>query len=83
MSPHSTVLRTLAFGDVERTVWGAAWIPDPDGAALTTLGDGGERTAVSSLRLSAARTPASGASTATAPRLIVSPAGDPVDGPGT
>ena len=33
MSPPPTVLRTLAFGDVERTVWGAAWIPDPDGPA--------------------------------------------------
>jgi hypothetical protein len=44
-------LRTLAFGDLERPVWGAAWIadadgdaawtPDADGAALAALGGAG------------------------------------------
>ena len=33
MSPPPAALRTLAFGDVERTVWGAAWIPGGDGSA--------------------------------------------------
>jgi hypothetical protein len=77
MSPPPTVLRTLAFGDLARTVWGAAWIPDSDGPALTLLGDGGEGTAISSLRLSGEdagewRLDGDGAA------LVVSPAGDPV-----
>ena len=37
MSPTSPELRTLAFGDLERTVWGAAWIPG-DGATVAAVG---------------------------------------------
>jgi hypothetical protein len=78
MSPPPTVLRTLAFGDVERTIWGAAWIPDPDGAALTALGDGGERSTVSSLRLSSGEDAGEWRLDDDGTALVVSPAGDPV-----
>ena len=27
MTPHATPLRTLAFGDLDADVWGAAWVP--------------------------------------------------------
>jgi len=52
MSPPPIALRTIAFGDVERTVWGAAWIPDPDGPAFIALGGNGDHSLVSSLRVS-------------------------------
>jgi hypothetical protein len=53
MTAISPALRTLAFGDVARTVWGTAWMPGSDGSALTTLGADGLATVVSTLRLSA------------------------------
>jgi hypothetical protein len=34
-------LRTLAFGDLEGTVWGAGWFSDADADAVTILGAGG------------------------------------------
>jgi hypothetical protein len=78
MSPPPTVLRTLAFGDLERTVWGAAWIPDPDGPALTALGDGGEHTAVSNLSLAGGEDAGEWRLDGDGAALVVSPVGDPV-----
>jgi hypothetical protein len=39
-------LRTLAFGDLEGTVWGAGWFSDATDAALTILGAGDAPAAV-------------------------------------
>jgi hypothetical protein len=78
MSPPPTDLRTLAFGDLERTVWGAAWIPEPDGTATAALGNGGERTAVSSLRLSGGADAGDWRLDGDATALVVTPVGDPV-----
>jgi hypothetical protein len=52
MSSTSPALRTLAFGDVARTVWGAAWIPGGDGSAVAIIGGDAVAPVVSSLRLS-------------------------------
>jgi len=52
MNPSQPVLRTLAFGDLERGLWGAAWLPVDDGPALTALGGDGSVTFGSGLRLS-------------------------------
>jgi hypothetical protein len=52
MNPPSSALRTLAFGDLERGIWGAAWVPVDDGAALTALGGGDAMTFGSDLRFS-------------------------------
>ncbi|HTU84722.1 MAG TPA: hypothetical protein VMF57_04055 [Solirubrobacteraceae bacterium] len=38
MSSAPVALRTLAFGDLEGTVWGAGWFAGPAGRALTMLG---------------------------------------------
>ena len=79
MSPTASALSTLAFGDLERTAWGAAWVPGADGSALTTLGAGGAGTIAPSLRLTPAepdgewRLDGDGAAA-----LTVSPAGEPV-----
>ena len=53
MNRPPSFLRTLAFGDLERGVWGAAWIPAQDGATVTALGGNGEGAVLSGLRLSA------------------------------
>lgn len=47
-----TELRTLAFGELEHRVWGAAWLPDPAGTATAVLGGGGEDASVAGLALS-------------------------------
>ena len=54
MSPNPSELRSLAFGDLARTVWGAAWIPSGDGSAVATVGGDAVAPVVSSLRLSVA-----------------------------
>ena len=33
-------LRTLAFGDLDAAVWGAAWVPDPSRPGFVGLGTG-------------------------------------------
>jgi hypothetical protein len=72
------VLRTLAFGDVERTVWGAAWILGDGGSALTTVGAGGERTAALSLRASVDQEAGEWRLHGDQAALVVTPAGDGV-----
>jgi hypothetical protein len=76
-----TPLRTLAFGELESAgVWGAAWIPDSDGAALTALGVGAAASARSDVRVAGGgdgdgdewRLDGGGAA------LLVAPAGDAV-----
>jgi hypothetical protein len=78
MSPTSPGLRTLAFGDVARTVWGAAWIPGSDGSALTTLGGDALPAVVSSLGLSAVDEGGRWSLDGDQAALIVSPAGEAV-----
>ena len=79
MSPTPSELRTLAFGDLERTVWGAAWIPSDDGSAVATLGGDAVAPVVSSLRLSAAEDGGEWRLDGDGVALIASPAGEPVD----
>jgi hypothetical protein len=52
MTPPASALRTLAFGDLERAIWGAAWVPPDDGSGLTALGGGSAVTVGPGLRLS-------------------------------
>ena len=52
MTPPPSALRTLAFGELERGIWGAAWAPAADGSGLTALGGASAVTAGSGLRLS-------------------------------
>jgi hypothetical protein len=50
MTGRPAALSTLAFGDLESTVWGAAWRSDSgDGQTLLILADGGGRMAVERL----------------------------------
>ena len=79
MSPSPPVLRTLAFGDVARTVWGAAWIPGSDGSAVATVGGDGVAPVVSSLRLSVAEDGGEWRLDGDVVALIASPAGEIVD----
>jgi len=79
MSPATPALRTLAFGDVARTVWGAAWIPGGEGSALATLGGDGLAPVVSSVRLSAGDDGGEWRLDGDGVALIVSPAGEIVD----
>lgn len=51
MSFRPPVLRTLAFGDLDGPIWGAAWICGEDLPAPATLG-GGDRTFVAGVALS-------------------------------
>jgi hypothetical protein len=78
MSPTSSALRTLAFGDLARTVWGAAWVADRDGPALATLGDDGGHAVVTNLRLSAGTDDGEWRLHGDRVELIVSPAGEVV-----
>ena len=78
MSPTTSALRTVAFGDLERTAWGAAWIPGADGSALATLGAGDARTVAPSLRLTAGAEDGEWRLDGDVATLTVSPAGDPV-----
>jgi hypothetical protein len=78
MSPTSAALRTLAFGDVARTVWGAAWIAG-GGSAVTTLGGDGLPAIVLSLGLSRGDEGGEWSLDGDQAELIVSPAGNVVD----
>ena len=78
MSPGSSALRTLAFGDLARTVWGAAWIPDGDGSALATLGRDGVQTVIPSLRMSGGAQEGEWRLDGDRAALIVAPAGEVV-----
>jgi hypothetical protein len=53
MSPTSSALRTLAFGDLARTAWGAAWIGG-DGSAVATVGSDAVAPVVAPVRVSVA-----------------------------
>jgi hypothetical protein len=79
MSAAPPALRTLAFGQLDRTVWGAGWISDPDGSALAALGGDGDRTVVASLRLSAEQDGDGWRLDGDRAALVVSPAGEVVD----
>ncbi|HYB25708.1 MAG TPA: hypothetical protein VEF89_03755 [Solirubrobacteraceae bacterium] len=78
MTAAPPALRTVAFGDLDGTVWGAGWFSDPAGVALAALGGGAKATVRPGLRLSAGadgdewRLEDDGAA------LVVSPAGDAV-----
>ncbi|HUJ34024.1 MAG TPA: hypothetical protein VLW51_02365 [Solirubrobacteraceae bacterium] len=79
MSPTSSELRTLAFGDLARTVWGAAWIPGSDGSVVATVGGDTGAPVVSSLRLSVAEDGGEWRLDGERVALIASPAGEIVD----
>jgi len=53
MNAPPPALRTLAFGDLESGIWGAAWVPVDDGPGLTALGGESGVAFASGLRLSA------------------------------
>ena len=76
MSPISPALRTLAFGDLARTIWGAAWIAGDDDSALATLGADGDRAVVPSVRLTASTEDSEWRLDGYQSALIVSPAGE-------
>lgn len=78
MSPTPSALSTLAFGDLERTSWGAAWIPGADGSAVATLGAGSAGTVAPSLRLTVDGSDAEWRLDGDVVALIASPAGEPV-----
>lgn len=44
-------MRTLAFGELEHRVWGAAWLSDPAGEAAAVLGGGGGDASAAALEL--------------------------------
>ena len=48
----STPLRTVAFAELDASVWGAAWSPAPDREGFVAVG-GGESSGAASARLSA------------------------------
>jgi hypothetical protein len=79
MSSTSPALRTLAFGDAARTLWGAAWIPGGDGAPAAMVGGDAVAAVVSSLRLSAAGEGGEWRLDGDGVALIASPAGEIVD----
>jgi len=79
MSPTSSELRTLAFGDVPRTVWGAAWIPGGGGSVVATVGGDAGRPVVSSLRLSVAEDGGEWRLDGDHVALVAAPAGETVD----
>jgi hypothetical protein len=74
-----TPLRTLAFGELEPAgVWGAAWIANSDGSALTALGVGGAAGALADVNFSAATDGEDWRLDAGAAALLVAPAGEAV-----
>lgn len=52
MNAAPSALRTLAFGDLAGTAWGAGWFSGPAGVALAALGAGKQDAVVSSVRVS-------------------------------
>jgi hypothetical protein len=76
MSSSPAALRTLAFGDVTRTVWGAAWIPGGDGSAVAMIGGDAVAPVVSSLRLSIAEDGSEWRLEGVGFTLIAAPAGE-------
>jgi hypothetical protein len=74
----ASTLRTLAFGDLERTAWGAAWMPGADGSALATLGAGDGGAVAQNVRLTAAGEDGEWRLDGDHAALIVSPAGEAV-----
>jgi hypothetical protein len=79
MSSSSPVLRTLAFGDVARTVWGAAWIPGTDGSGVVTIGGDAAEPVVASLRVAAADDGEQWRLDGDGVALVASPAGEIAD----
>ena len=79
MSSSPAVLRTLAFGDVARTVWGTAWIPGGEGSAVAMIGGDAVAPVVSSLRLSIAENGSEWRLEGVGFTLIAVPAGEIVD----
>jgi hypothetical protein len=78
MSPTTSVLRTLAFGDLERTAWGAALMPDADGLALVALGAGDAGSVAPALRMTAGVADGEWRLAGDHAALLVEPAGDAV-----
>ena len=79
MSSISPALRTLAFGDVARTVWGAAWIPGRDDSPVAMVGGDAVAPVVSTLRVSVAEDGGEWRLDGDGVALIASPAGEIVD----
>jgi hypothetical protein len=79
MSSTSPALRTLAFGDVARTVWGAAWIPGGEGSAVAIVGGDAVAAVVSSMSLSVGEDGGEWRLDGDGVALIASPAGEMVD----
>jgi hypothetical protein len=78
MTPTASALRTLAFGDLEGTAWGAAWMPGAGGSALAALGAGDARTVAPSLRLTSGAEDGEWRLDGDGAALTASPAGEPV-----
>jgi hypothetical protein len=78
MTAAPPALRTLAFGDLDTTVWGAGWFSDHAGAALAALGGGAQATTRSGLRLSAGADGDEWHLDGDGAALVISPAGDAV-----
>ncbi|HTP18283.1 MAG TPA: hypothetical protein VMJ65_01690 [Solirubrobacteraceae bacterium] len=79
MSPPSSALRTLAFGDVVGTVWGTAWVPESNGPAVGAVGGDSALPVVSSLRVSVSDDGAQWRLDGNGVALIASPAGEIAD----
>jgi hypothetical protein len=78
MNPPPSALRTLAFGDLERGVWGAALIPLDDGPGLTALGSDTAVTFGPGIGWSVARYGGEWRLDGEGTALTVSPVGEPV-----
>jgi len=74
-----TPLCTLAFGELDPAgVWGAAWIPGPDGQALTALGAGHASASLGGVNLAGVADGGEWRLDGDAAALVVAPAGDEV-----
>ncbi len=78
MSPTTPVLRTLAFGDPARTVWGAAWLLGDGGSAPAVFGAAGDHAVVPSLSVSVGEDIGDWRLDGEGAALVVAPAGDGV-----
>jgi hypothetical protein len=76
MSASSPVLRTLAFGDLDLSVWGAGWFADPADEALTALGATGRPALLSGTRPSVEATDGEWRLDSDTASLIIAPAGE-------